>query len=350
MDKFGLIGVALFALALMTSCREGEPYEGVRKPLENQSNERMGSPREPQSKSAPAADPTEGWDEVAGGIEIYEETIESPSGETAESPSGETAEVNPTGCFGDLSATDNRRVQCDGITYTLSVPEDCTGGGCGLIMGVHGATMSAQSMNGVTNMRALGRDAVSRGASTPYIVLQPSASGRSWDIRRFSMNDKFRKTLETAITAFAVDKRRVHFHGFSQGGMSTSRMICSAKDLLASVGIIAGWDVPCDLPEVPVHITHGDGDSLVAKRYAVRNVEKCKEATGDTSGTMIEEGGRYTITRYEGNGKKCVYVDHQFRGSVGGHCVLGFGGTYGCRSDLKTGEQLIDFYIANPKS
>ena len=56
------------------------------------------------------------------------------------------------------------------IGYTLAVPEHCAlaGGGCGVIMDVHGFTMSAEEQEICDDMRV-------RGNAAGFIVLQPSA-------------------------------------------------------------------------------------------------------------------------------------------------------------------------------
>ena len=56
------------------------------------------------------------------------------------------------------------------IGYTLAVPEHCAlaGGGCGVIMDVHGFTMSADEQEICDDMRV-------RGNAAGFIVLQPSA-------------------------------------------------------------------------------------------------------------------------------------------------------------------------------
>ena len=53
--------------------------------------------------------------------------------------------------------------------------DENTLGGCGLIVDVHGLFNSPSKQDSNTHLWELGRNAVSRGALTPYIVIQPKA-------------------------------------------------------------------------------------------------------------------------------------------------------------------------------
>ena len=58
---------------------------------------------------------------------------------------------------------------CNGMTFETSIPERCIDTQCGLIIDVHGGTMSAAMENKNTNMREIGRQ-------HGYVVIQPNAN------------------------------------------------------------------------------------------------------------------------------------------------------------------------------
>ncbi len=260
-------------------------------------------------------------------------------------------------CIDDISPADLRNYFCDGIKYTVSIPEGCENGGCGLIFDVHGYTMSAEIENNCTNLRALGRDAVSRGAETPYIVVQPNANGipSSWsetdDAKLFSF-------MELAIEAFNVDTARVHFNGFSQGGFMTHRFICKYSDVIASFAPIAGandsshiiqnWQCTSVSPILEI------GNPLDSASFGMERIRDKYIAQMDPINYMEEElpsGDGYTLTKYTDGIYEFQLLSHHFMGLPFTHCIPGGTGIYHCntKGQLEIGETIIDFYIAHPK-
>src|SRR4051812_41707677 len=71
-------------------------------------------------------------------------------------------------CFPDPGAG-HAHYTCNGIAFEVEVPAGCEHGGCGVILDVHGLTMSAAMEDANTELR-------SRGAAAGYIVIQPSAN------------------------------------------------------------------------------------------------------------------------------------------------------------------------------
>ena len=71
-------------------------------------------------------------------------------------------------------------LKCDGLLFTLHVPEVCLKKACGLIVDIHGYLMTADLQNYYT-------DLAKRGGNEGYIVIQPTANkgsyGRSWEYR-----------------------------------------------------------------------------------------------------------------------------------------------------------------------
>jgi poly(3-hydroxybutyrate) depolymerase len=120
------------------------------------------------------------------------------------------------------------------IGYTLAVPEHCAlaGGGCGVIMDVHGFTMSAEEQEICDDMRV-------RGNAAGFIVLQPSApvnpnsslgipSPDWWPRYHHPQLIAF---LRHTVALFGADRRRVHISGYSQGGFASWNILCLAPDL-----------------------------------------------------------------------------------------------------------------------
>src|ERR1041385_8295746 len=70
-------------------------------------------------------------------------------------------------CLPDPSAG-HHVYACNGIDFDVEVPAACTNGGCGIILDVHGLTMSAGMEDANTELR-------SRGRAAGYVVVQPSA-------------------------------------------------------------------------------------------------------------------------------------------------------------------------------
>ncbi|MFT5154354.1 MAG: polyhydroxybutyrate depolymerase, partial [Planctomycetota bacterium] len=77
-----------------------------------------------------------------------------------------------------------------------------------------------------------------------------------------------RALLEEIDLQLAVDRRRVHLLGHSNGGFMAHRMACEHADLIASIASLAGatWeDASVCTPSEPVHILqiHGTSDGTV---------------------------------------------------------------------------------------
>ncbi len=245
---------------------------------------------------------------------------------------------------------------CDGIVFTVSIPNGCENGGCGLIFDVHGWSMSAEGQNDGTNMREVAWNAVDRGAITPYIVIQPNANGfpPSWEDGDEEIIYSF---LQQAVIAWDIDQDRIHFGGFSAGGIRTHHFICRYYDVIASFAPI-GTPFRNDCspeswrPAVPVFETIGKFDQNI---FTVRDTRDLYVSLmGDYTETLVDSGPKFTHNSYTGNGYEYEYLEHDFTGGalMNGHCLPGGTGLFSCTfgSDIKIGEKIIDFYIANPKS
>ena len=118
------------------------------------------------------------------------------------------------------------------IAYTVATPASCvaSGAACGVVMDVHGFTMTAAEQEQADNFRVLGNGA-------GYIVVQPTApedpNGRH-DWYPLVHHDQLLLFLRYAVTAFKADRKRVHIMGYSQGGFASWNILCKAPDLICS--------------------------------------------------------------------------------------------------------------------
>jgi poly(3-hydroxybutyrate) depolymerase len=79
--------------------------------------------------------------------------------------------------------------------------------------------------------------------------------------------------MRRVMNVWHVDKKRIHFDGYSQGGWMTMRFISAHSDLIASAAPIAagsGVGTSCAFSaserparELPIFYTHGTTDGLV---------------------------------------------------------------------------------------
>jgi dienelactone hydrolase len=277
---------------------------------------------------------------------------------------GSDAPMNPMGCIDNTSAGDHQ-FMCDGFVYDVSVPAKCAGGGCGLVLDVHGATMSGKMEDNNTNMRAL-------GAMYGYVVVQPNANPApptsSWTPA--TDDDKVFKTLQLVMAAFKSDPKRIHMTGFSQGGMMTFRFLCKHADTFASMAPAAGTgctftanDTPSQ--EVPLLYMHGTKDNLVSFQGAAVPQRNAVTTGWKTDmGTMIAGDTNFTRTRFTTqNGTPFEFIQHDYAAKsivLGGHCYPGSmdPGTekgqlfpFGCVAPnaFTWGDEVMKFFVAHPR-
>lgn len=232
----------------------------------------------------------------------------------------------PKGCVTELVAG-TRVFACEGLQFDVTVPAACLAGACGLVLDVHGMTMSARIEDKNTDMRAL-------GAKYGYIVVQPNAvpaaPASSWTP---GIDDaKVLAFLKDAIEAYDVDRNRVHMTGFSQGGMMTSRFLCRQADLFASVAAAAGTGctfVGLDVPsrEVPVLYMHGTRDVIVAYTYGAAQRDAAVAAWKLGPETVVSADGKHRWTRRTSPaGTVFEFIQFDYEASsvlLRGHCFPG---------------------------
>lgn len=280
-----------------------------------------------------------------------------------------------------------------GIEYTISVPRSCGGrdsNSCGVILDVHGFTMSAGMENANDDMRM-------KGNSAGYIVVQPSAPDNgagtpSWmpDLH----HPVLIRLLQQIVTLFAADRSKVHVTGFSQGGFASWYILCNAPNLICSAAPLAasgrdswgggGYGTQCFMqtrdqpnphgPEIrrSVFLTNGVYDPLSVISNARLQVADVKRAysMSERSAT-VEEGDGHTLSRWSTADINFQYLEHSYSyenrpGSSDrtGHCfptseavaqcdasdrraIDGYT-NHRCCAALTWSDEVIEFFRANP--
>ena len=244
-----------------------------------------------------------------------------------------------SGCVDDVNAG-LHSFSCDGLTFMTNVPERCIATQCGLVIDVHGGTMSAEMEDKNTEMRA-------RGAERGYVVIQPNANLGLFD----AANDDpiVFAFANSVIDVFHLDPDRVHMMGFSQGGYMTWRFACAHTDWLASAAPAAAAgeanisaEVGCtftgqDRPhgELDILYMHGHRDGLVDFANAEVLRDAVIAAYAADQHELIDSGDAFMRTRYtNAAGTRFEFLEHDYAtdSAVGepplgvaivGHCYPG---------------------------
>jgi pimeloyl-ACP methyl ester carboxylesterase len=268
----------------------------------------------------------------------------------------------PDDCIVDVD-TPKQTLTCHGLSFELTVPAVCRERACGLIMDVHGFGMNGAIEEIHTKLSVL--------AEGPgYIVVQPSAPGPVLASAWSNMHDEpVFNIMQHVINVWHVDKKRVHFDGYSMGGWMTWRFICAHADIIASAAPIAagagGSGGSCEFSdaqkparELPIFYTHGTTDGLVSFNTATVMRDAIIAAWGLREKEVVAEGADYKWLRYD-NAKGTVFEfaqhDWQTAFSLGstplkGHCFPGNGDLLGCGADtaFNWGEAVLDFFRRHP--
>jgi pimeloyl-ACP methyl ester carboxylesterase len=307
-------------------------------------------------------------------------TADAPPGTPDARPDARIVVDDP--CFPTPSASAGHHVlPCDGIDYEVEVPPTCAAAGCGIIVDVHGLTMSGNMQDANTGLRT-------RGADAGFVVIQPSANP---DPPQSSWSDaddpKIHDFLLRAIAFYGIDPDRVHMTGFSQGGFMTWRFLCNHADTFASVAP-AGAASACitagqacsftgsELPsrELAVLYMHGrEEQNYIPWTCAQPQVDAIASAWNLTSSTVIDSDATFTRTRYSNAGGTVLeFLAHDYHSTaqipfldlteLQGHCFPGStdpGGAPGQLFSFKCeqptppsfvwGEEVVEFFVAHPK-
>jgi poly(3-hydroxybutyrate) depolymerase len=264
----------------------------------------------------------------------------------------------------------HHQFECDGLVFDVNVPADCVAGSCGMIVDVHGYTMSAQMQDANTNLTALGE-------AHGYIVVQPNANpappAASWtpDID----DDKVFGFMQRVASVWSVDPDRWHFTGFSQGGFMSWRFACEHSDVLASVAPAAACGdrtlfddctfVDGDAPSEPLDILylHGTDDALISYDCAQPRIDAVVAHFGLGAAEMLESSDGYRHVRHASDAMVLEHIAHDFAAEAGiirGHCYPGSDDpgdapgqlfSFACvePSPVRWGEAVIAFFDAHPR-
>lgn len=173
-------------------------------------------------------------------------------------------DVHTTRCINDVAASVRHEFQCDGLEFKVLLTQECIDKPCGLIFDSHGWLSNADEQEGRSN---LANAATDKGG---YIVVQPGELSEppSWDGSiHYDIVFDF---MQQAMDAFDVNRDRVHFTGFSQGGWMTWSFICEHSDIIASAAPIAAPGGDCFLDgegparKVPIFLISGTEDVLIS--------------------------------------------------------------------------------------
>lgn len=269
-----------------------------------------------------------------------------------------------------ITARASGTVECDGLRYEVMVPKACETRSCGVVLDIHGLSMSARMEDANTGMRALGE-------KYGYVVIQPSANPAPAD-RSFGLPDpkmpiwlpdideaRIYAFLEHAVDKLAIDRDRVHMTGFSLGAMMTLRIFCKHADTFASIAPASGakgcaFDAH-EMPsrQAPILYLHGHADQLVPFYSGKELRDRIVRAW------QMRPISPATGVRYESpSGVVFEFVEHalssKYRADLGGHCVPGSHDagdapgqklSFACEgpSPFVWGELVMDFFRAHPR-
>lgn len=296
----------------------------------------------------------------------------------------------------DISSTQNgdaigvRNYGCDdngvNVVWSVSIPDACTQGGCGLIIDIHGATMNAEGENKGSKLREYGLNAVSRGADTPYIVAQPSLTdlfdwheGLNIDIESVFagayLNElpSMEAFIDDAIIQFDIDPSRIHMYGFSRGTHTTNEFYCDeARAAKYASFSMHGEKLKCDIQKnKPLLLTNGIYDFLTPNQQSGENkrvmgllrdggfnesliTSEQNWENPDFEWSTLLVKGKYEHRRFLKGGEKFWFESIEHSGKsfpLFGHChpVTSDWGFLRCYTSFNIGEKVIDFFIAHPK-
>ena len=286
---------------------------------------------------------------------------------------GPIPKPTPVGCVTAVTAGAHH-FTCDGLEYDVSVPDACVTNSCGLIIDVHGGTMSGPMEDKNTNLAALGR-------RHGYIVITPTAFANLWN---YAVDDpKVLSFLQATRDAFHVNPKRIHMTGMSQGGYMSWRFLCKHTDLFGSVAPAAAAgaaaisvEVGCtftgqDVPnaEIDILYMHGIEDALVNFQNAITLRDAMIAHYRMSSGQVVASDSTHKRTRYAtAGGRVFEFIEHRYLSdssvlgvAIRGHCFPGSQDqtitlpgqlmAFGCKppNSFTWGEEVVRFFMAHPK-
>eukprot|EP00937_MAST-01D_sp_MAST-1D-sp2_P001545 g1545.t1 len=312
------------------------------------------------------------------------------------------------GC-GWVGADEEYRPSPGLASVVYNVPASCLGATCGLVVDAHGWTLDADIEDAGDTMRALGED-------HGYIVLQPVAMS-GWPngtgVHRPDWDQNKCQDLEDcpgdgaayalvqeafARTDWRVDRQRVHFMGFSAGGMMSARMLCKygSTGTFQSFAMIESWGAALNspparptrtallsclqdhpsLPMPPILVQNGRvNNPYSADARAQLALAGAVKAWGLRNRTVIAgDGNVWTRTRWSApSGNPLEFINHSYvtDGGLGlmnnglnasGHCFVGSvtSALFGCPGPVQRatgrsagyaiGVEAVKFFLANERN
>jgi poly(3-hydroxybutyrate) depolymerase len=302
------------------------------------------------SDSGPASGP-DGGDTPGAAADPDAATSPSPDAAAAR------ADARPIPDCAPSAAPGHQEITCDdGVHYDVELPAPCAAGGCGVIVDIHGFTMTGDEMDVHTRMRAL-------APTLGYVVIQPTATGIPTSWAGGGHDDAVWSFVEATLDVVDADRDRVHVTGFSQGGEMTLRLLCAHAEDIASVAPTAAAAIACfegGAPPVerPILYTHGTRDVLIDyDLVAIPLRDGILEAWpfGEVE-TMAATDG-YTAERWvTASGTPFELWTHDFATEpfwLVGHCLPGpvTTDTYRCRDDgqFDQADEVLRFFVDNPR-
>lgn len=273
---------------------------------------------------------------------------------------GSGGQPTAMGCVTDVSVG-HHVFPCDGgILYDVEVPPACASGGCGMVLDMHGYTMNSTQEEAGTGMRALGH-------LHGYVIVQPTGTGipSGW-VQQVDAPRVF-AFVSDLQAALALDPKRAHVMGFSQGGGMTWRMICAHADFFASAAPLSGingceWTPPnAPSREVPTLQVHGHKDNIVNfAAFAIPQRDAALAFWKAGAGAVLEADPGHTATRYlTPSGTPFEFWEHDYAAGsliIGGHCFPGGADVgispfqFGCaeQGTFDVGTLAMEFFMAHP--
>jgi pimeloyl-ACP methyl ester carboxylesterase len=298
-------------------------------------------------------------DGTAGGTAGDDDATPTADG----APSGGAVDAAPPGtpdaapqefpCAPEAVAGHQEAIVCpEGVLFDVEASVDCVAGGCGLVLDVHGYTMSADQLDTHTRMRQL-------APPLGYVVVQPSAPGipPTWGVGEH--DDVVWQFVEATMQTFAIDPDRVHVMGFSQGSMMTFRLLCAHADAIASVAPDSGggcFDGGEPAVERAILYVQGHTDNILPWSIhgpPQRDAIVAAWSMGDEA--VFASGTKYTATRWQSAaGTVFEFWEHDYSADpyLGGHCLatpLG-AGLFSCDgAEFDYGAEALRFFLAHPR-
>ncbi len=288
----------------------------------------------------------------------------------------------PSVCTLDKGAG-TQKLACEGLDVSLTIPSTCPPAGCGLVLDLHGALMNGDVEDAHTELRA-------RAGAKGYVVVQPTAATRTYagftGPQWYNADDEsLHRLVRALVRDLAIDSKRVHATGFSQGGFAVMRLMCKYADTFASVapGAAGVNDCPldpaviasctmtgADKPSRPMNVLflYGRQDAVVPKECSEPLVKSIVKAFALGAAETLAGDGTYTKSRYKSVGAQAVVLEtfaHDYRtdasGSLSfnkGHCYPGSKANSGSVWDglacdgtngFVWGTEVVNFFAAHPR-